>query len=77
MVAGNWRGLYVPRGISDETFDEWAQKLQAVAESDAWAQAMADNGLAPFTMVGDEFQGYVDGLVDDIQQMSRDIGVIQ
>lgn len=77
VVAGNWRGLYVPRGISDEEFNQWADKLQAVAESDAWAQAMADNGLAPFTMVGDEFQGYVDGLVADIQQMSRDIGVIQ
>ena len=77
VVAGNWRGLYVPRGISDEEFNEWAQKLQAVAESDAWAQAMADNGLAPFTMVGDDFQGYVDGLVADIRQMSRDIGVIQ
>ncbi len=77
VVAGNWRGLYVPRGISDEQFNDWAQKLQAVAESDAWAQAMADNGLAPFTMVGDDFQGYVDGLVADIRQMSRDIGVIQ
>jgi len=77
VVAGNWRGLYVPRGISDETFNQWAERLQAVAESDAWKQAMADNGLAPFTMVGDDFQGYVDGLVADIRQMSMDIGVIQ
>ncbi len=77
VVAGNWRGLYVPRGISDEAFNQWAERLQAVAESDAWNQAMADNGLAPFTMVGDEFQGYVDGLVADIRQMSKDIGVIQ
>lgn len=77
VVAGNWRGLYVPRGISDEAFNQWAERLQAVAESDAWKQAMADNGLAPFTMVGDEFQGYVDGLVADIRQMSKDIGVIQ
>ena len=77
VVAGNWRGLYVPRGISDEKFNEWAGRLQDVAESDEWKEAMAANGLAPFTMVGDEFQGYVDGLVADIRQMSKDIGVIQ
>lgn len=77
VVAGNWRGLYVPRGISDAQFQEWAAKLQAVADSDAWKKAMADNGLAPFTMVGDDFQGYVDNLVAEIRQMSKDIGVIQ
>ena len=77
VVAGNWRGLYVPKGISDEDFQAWADKLQAVADSDAWAEAMAANGLAPFTMVGNDFQGYIDGLIADINQMSKDIGVIQ
>lgn len=77
VVAGNWRGLYVPRGISDDQFQSWADKLAAVAASDQWKEAMAANGLAPFTMVGNEFQGYIDGLVADIRQMSKDIGVIQ
>lgn len=77
VVAGNWRGLYVPRGISDEEFQAWADKLQAVADSDEWKEAMAANGLAPFTMVGNDFQGYVDTLVGEIRQMSKDIGVIQ
>ncbi|MEC3860698.1 tripartite tricarboxylate transporter substrate-binding protein [Mesobacterium sp. TK19101] len=77
VVAGNWRGLYVPRGISDEQFQAWADKLQAVADSQEWKDTMAANGLAPFTMVGSNFQGYVDGLVADIREMSKDIGVIQ
>lgn len=77
VVAGNWRGLYVPKGISDEAFQDWAGKLQMVADSDQWKQAMVDNGLAPFTMVGDDFQGYIDNLVGEIRQMSKDIGVIQ
>ena len=77
VVAGNWRGLYVPRGISDEDFQKWADRLQMVADSDEWKEAMAANGLAPFTMVGNDFQGYVDSLVADIRQMSKDIGVIQ
>jgi putative tricarboxylic transport membrane protein len=77
VVAVNWRGLYVPKGISDARFDEWAAKLQAVADSPEWAQAMADNGLAPFTKVGGDFQSYVDGLVADINTMSKELGVLQ
>jgi len=77
VVAVNWRGLYVPRGISDADFQKWADRLQAVAESEEWKEAMAANGLAPFTMVGNDFQSYIDGLVGEIRQMSKDIGVIQ
>ena len=77
VVAVNWRGLYVPKGISDEKFDEWAGKLQQVADSPEWAQAMKDNGLAPFTKVGGDFQSYVDGLVSDIAAMSKELGVTQ
>ena len=77
VVAVNWRGLYVPKGISDERFAEWADKLQQVADSQEWKDAMAANGLAPFTKVGDDFQSYVDGVVEETRQLSKDIGVIQ
>ena len=77
VVAVNWRGLYVPKGISDEKFDEWAGKLQMVADSAEWKEAMAANGLAPFTKVGGDFQSYVDNLVMEVNQLSKDIGVIQ
>ncbi len=77
VVAVNWRGLYVPKDISDEQFQDWADKLTMVAESDEWKAAMEANGLAPFTLVGDDFQGYVDNLVSEINAMSKDIGVIQ
>ena len=77
VVAVNWRGLYVPKGVSDDTFNSWADKLQMVADSAEWKEAMAANGLAPFTKVGGNFQGYVDGLVADINAMSKELGVIQ
>jgi putative tricarboxylic transport membrane protein len=31
VVAVNWRGLYVPKDVSDDTFNGWAAKLQQVA----------------------------------------------
>ena len=77
VVAVNWRGLYVPKGVSDETFAMWADRLQQVADSPEWAEAMAANGLAPFTKVGDDFQGYVAGVIEEITALSKEIGVIQ
>lgn len=77
VVAVNWRGLYVPKDISDERFDEWAAKLKAVAESEEWKKAMAANGLAPFTKVGGDFQNWIDKVVADTQELSKEIGVIQ
>ncbi|MEP3298125.1 MAG: tripartite tricarboxylate transporter substrate-binding protein [Pseudoruegeria sp.] len=77
VVAVNWRGLYVPKDISDEDFDMWADRLQKVADSAEWQEAMAANGLAPFTKVGGDFQSYVDGVVAEIRALSKEIGVIQ
>ena len=77
VVAVNWRGLYVPKGVSDAVFNDWASKLQKVADSAEWKEAMAANGLAPFTKVGADFQGYVDQVVGEVRQLSKDIGVIK
>ncbi len=78
VVAVNWRGLYVPKGISDEQFHAWAEKLQTVAESDEWKAAMAANGLAPFTKVGDDFQTWVERRDRrNASSSSKEIGVIQ
>ncbi|MCP4767905.1 MAG: tripartite tricarboxylate transporter substrate binding protein [Gammaproteobacteria bacterium] len=77
VVAVNWRGLYIPKGVSDDTFDMWAGRLQQVADSDEWKQAMAANGLAPFTKVGGDFQSYIDGVVAEVRKLSKELGVIQ
>jgi putative tricarboxylic transport membrane protein len=77
VVAVNWRGLYIPKGVSDDTFNLWAGRLRKVAESAEWKQAMAANGLAPFTKVGGDFQSYIDGVVEEVRKLSKELGVIQ
>jgi putative tricarboxylic transport membrane protein len=76
VVAVNWRGMYIPKDVSDETFNLWAERLQKVADSDEWKAAMEANGLAPFTKIGADFQGYVDQVVDEVKELSQDLGVI-
>lgn len=77
VVAVNWRGLYVPKGISDDDFHKWAEKLKAVADSDEWKAIMAANGLAPFTKVGDDFQAWVDNVIAETRDLSKEIGVLK
>lgn len=77
VVAVNWRGLYVPKGISDARFEEWGAKLKQVAESAEWKEAMTANGLAPFTKVGGDFQSWIDKVIADTVELSKEIGVIQ
>ena len=77
IVSVNWRGLYVPKGISDADYRKWSDALAKVAASSEWEAAMVANGLAPFTLVGDDFQGWLGGVIKEIENLSRDIGVIQ
>jgi len=77
VVAVNWRGLYVPKDISEDEYNKWSDALAKVAASDEWAEQMTANGLAPFTRVGSDFQGYVDGVIEEIKTLSKEIGVIQ
>ena len=77
VVAVNWRGLYVPKGVSDNTFNSWADKLQMVADSAEWNAAITATGVAQSTKVGRHFQGHVDGLVPDTNAMYNDTRVLQ
>ncbi|HMO06258.1 MAG TPA: tripartite tricarboxylate transporter substrate-binding protein [Paracoccaceae bacterium] len=77
LVAMNWRGLYAPKGISDDEFARWTDALQKVADSDQWKQVMTDNGLSPYTLIGAEFEGWVAENITEIQEISREIGIIQ
>jgi len=77
VVAVNWRGLYVPKDISDEAYNKWSDALAQVAASDEWAAQMEANGLAPFTKVGDDFAGYLDGVMAEVRDLSKELGVIK
>lgn len=77
VVAVNWRGLYVPKNIGDERFNEWVEKLRAVGESDEWKAAMEANGLAPFTVIGQDFEAFIAKNMADVAKLSKQIGIIQ
>lgn len=77
LTAMNWRGIYVPKGISDERYDEWVETLKQVGASDEWKQAMAENGLAPYDIFGADFEQFVADNIAQIQDVSKEIGILQ
>ena len=77
IVAMNWRGIYVPKDISDEDYQKWVDMLGKVAESEQWQTVMTENGLAPYTILGADFQTFVDENIAQIQDVSKEIGILQ
>jgi putative tricarboxylic transport membrane protein len=77
VVAVNWRGLYTPKGASEASYQKWSDALAQVAASKEWADAMEANGLVKFTKVGPDFQSYLNGVMQEVQDMSKELGVLK
>jgi len=76
-LGANWRGFYAPKGMSDEAYNAWVQKIATLYASDEWKQVMAANGIAPLDLQGAEFEKFVADSVDQIAEISRQIGIIK
>lgn len=76
-VGPNWRGFYMPADISDDAKQYWIDAMDTVYQSDEWKQTMKQNGLMPFHMSAAEFEEFVKGQIDDIESLSKEIGLIK
>lgn len=76
-IGANWRGFYAPGGMSDEAYAYWVDAIGKTYDSKEWKETMATNGLAPLDKRGADFQAFVKGSVDEIQAISREIGIIK
>lgn len=77
LTAMNWRGVYAPKNISDEEYQKWVDALKKVGESEEWQKVMAENGLAPYSIYGDDFEAFVADNIDQIEKISKEIGILQ
>lgn len=76
-VGANWRGFYAPGGMSAEAYDFWVDALAKLYASDEWKQIMATNGLAPLDLTGPDFEAFVKTSIADIENLSREIGLLK
>lgn len=76
-VGANWRGFYAPGGMSQDAYDFWVKQIGAVYDSKEWKSIMAKNGMEPLNLRGSAFQAFVKESVDEIQALSKEIGIIK
>ncbi|MCR8724095.1 Bug family tripartite tricarboxylate transporter substrate binding protein [Frigidibacter sp. ROC022] len=77
VIGANWRGFYAPGKMSDEAYDFWVGALVKLYDSPEWKDVMAANGLADLKLSGPEFEAFVKQNVEDIQALSKEIGILQ
>ncbi len=63
--------------MSDEAYDFWVGAIGQVYDSEEWKATMAQNGLAPLDLRGDDFQAFVAESVAQISDLSKEIGLTQ
>ncbi|PXF30527.1 C4-dicarboxylate ABC transporter substrate-binding protein [Pokkaliibacter plantistimulans] len=76
-TAPNWRGFYIPGGASDDTYNWWVSSLDKLYDSPAWKDVMTENGLLPFHKSGAEFNEFVHKQIQDIAEISKEVGLLK
>ncbi len=76
-VGPNWRGFYMPKGADDAAREYWVDAVDTLYASEEWKQVMKSNGLIPFHPPADEFDSFVRTQVQDIENLSREIGLLK
>ncbi|MCT4684631.1 MAG: tripartite tricarboxylate transporter substrate-binding protein [Roseicyclus sp.] len=77
VTGYNWRGLYTGGEVTDEQYAEWVEKLETLYNSPEWQEAATASGLVPIWRGGDTFEAFVREQAEVMEQISRDIGVIE
>ena len=76
-IGANWRGFYGPGKMSDAAYNYWVDAVGTLYSSDEWKAVMERNGLAPLDLQGEEFQQFVAESVQNITDLSKQIGILQ
>lgn len=77
VVGPNWRGFYMPEGASEEAKEYWTQAIKTLYESEEWKAVMERNGLIPFRPGVGKFDQFVRDQVQEIETLSREIGLLK
>ena len=77
VTGYNWRGLYTGGEVSDEAYDTWVSNLETLYNSEEWQSAAVESGLVPIWRGGAEFEEFVREQAQVMEEISRDIGIIE
>ncbi|MGH2386314.1 MAG: Bug family tripartite tricarboxylate transporter substrate binding protein, partial [Candidatus Limnocylindria bacterium] len=75
VVVENWRGVVAAPELSDADREAVVQLITDMHDSEAWQQALTDNGWADFFQAGDEFDAYLAEEQTRVEAVLTEIGL--
>lgn len=77
VIGANWRGLYMPKDASDEAKEFWKNALMTMVEDEGFQASLDAASMASFNNFGDDMQAFVEGNIEDITVLSKEIGILK
>jgi putative tricarboxylic transport membrane protein len=77
VTGYNWRGLYTGGDVTEEDYAAWVERLETLYNSENWQTAATESGLVPIWRGGAEFEAFVRSEAQVMEDISREIGVIE
>lgn len=75
VVLENWRGVMGAPDLSDADREAVVNLITEMHDSDAWQQALEDNGWTDFFMAGDEFASFLEEEKTRVEGVLAEIGL--
>ncbi|MFP4137217.1 MAG: Bug family tripartite tricarboxylate transporter substrate binding protein [Halomonas sp.] len=77
VTGYNWRGFYTGGDVSDEDYASMVDTLHTLYDSEEWKEVAEKNGLVPLWRGGEEFDTFVRDSIEEVEAISREIGVLE
>ncbi len=77
VIGANWRGLYMPKGSSAEAQEFWRNAIQKMTETEAFQKDLEAKAIEPFNNFGADMDKFVMESIQDIADLSREIGILK
>ena len=77
VIGANWRGLYMPKGASDEAKEFWKSAIMKMTENEAFQKDLEAKSIEPFNNFGADMDKFVMQSIEDITKISKEIGILK
>lgn len=75
LVFANWRGVVAPPGLSEERTTQWIEMMTAMRDSQAWQDALTQNGWTDSFTTGEEFGTFLSEETDRVAGILEELGL--
>ena len=77
VVGYNWRGFYMGGKVNDDAYQSWVGIMKKLYDSPEWQETAKKAGLTPIFRGGKEFQEFAQKSEQQMNSISKAIGVIK